>query len=80
MMYMALPKSLPKILAEASPFTQVYRLGFDSFIWARCPRWIFATDHSDYHPNFQFNPQIKYNVGKHLSGADRRVHLGVESY
>ena len=36
-------------------------------------KWIFATDHSDYHPNFQFNPQIKYNIGKHLSGADRRV-------
>ena len=30
-------------------------------------KWIFATDSSDYHPNFQFNPQIKYNVGKHLS-------------
>ena len=43
-------------------------------------KWIFATDHSDYHPNFQFNPQIKYNIGKHLSGADRRVYLGVEYY
>ena len=39
-------------------------------------KWIFATDHSDYHPNFQFNPQIKYNVGKHLSGPDTRSLLG----
>jgi len=43
-------------------------------------KWIFATDHSDYHPNFQFNPQIKYNVGKHLSGANRRLYLGIEYY
>jgi len=43
-------------------------------------KWIFATDHSDYHPNFQFNPQIKYNIGKHLSGADKRVYLGIEYY
>jgi nucleoside-specific outer membrane channel protein Tsx len=43
-------------------------------------KWIFATDHSDYHANFQFNPQIKYNVGKHLSNPDRRVYLGVEYY
>ena len=43
-------------------------------------KWIFATDHSDYHPNFQFNPQIKYNIGKHLSGADKRMYLGIEYY
>ena len=43
-------------------------------------KWIFATDHSDYHANFQFNPQIKYNVGKHLSSPDRQVYLGVEYY
>jgi len=43
-------------------------------------KWIFATDHSDYHPNFQFNPQIKYNVGKHLSGPDTRIYLGIEYY
>ena len=43
-------------------------------------KWIFATDHSDYHPNFQFNPQIKYNIGKHLSGPDTRLYLGMEYY
>ena len=43
-------------------------------------KWIFATDSSDYHTNFQFSPQIKYNVGKHLSGADARMYLGVEYY
>ena len=43
-------------------------------------KWIFATDHSDYHPNFQFNPQIKYNIGKHLFRSDARVYLGIEYY
>ena len=43
-------------------------------------KWIFATDSSDYHTNFQFSPQIKYNVGKHLSGADARMYLGIEYY
>jgi nucleoside-specific outer membrane channel protein Tsx len=43
-------------------------------------KWIFATDHGDYHSNFQFNPQIKYNVGKHLSRSDARVYLGIEYY
>ena len=43
-------------------------------------KWIFSTDHSDYHPNFQFNPQIKYNIGKHLSGPDTRLYLGIEYY
>ena len=43
-------------------------------------KWIFATDHSGYHPNFQFNPQIKYNIGKHLSGPDTRLYLGLEYY
>ena len=43
-------------------------------------KWIFATDHSDYHPNFQFNPQIKYNIGKHLSDANKRVYVGLEYY
>ena len=43
-------------------------------------KWIFATDSRDYHTNFQFSPQIKYNVGKHLSGADARMYLGIEYY
>ena len=43
-------------------------------------KWIFATDHSDYHPNFQFNPQIKYNIGKHLSVVNKRMYLGIEYY
>jgi nucleoside-specific outer membrane channel protein Tsx len=43
-------------------------------------KWIFATDHGDYHPNFQFNPQIKYNIGKHLSGSGARMYLGIEYY
>ena len=43
-------------------------------------KWIFATDHNDYYPNFQFNPQIKYNIGKHLFRSDARVYLGIEYY
>ena len=43
-------------------------------------KWIFATDHRDYHPNFQFNPQIKYNIGKHLFRSNARVYLGIEYY
>ena len=43
-------------------------------------KWIFATDHSDYHPNFQFNPQIEYNIGRHLFRPDARVYLGIEYY
>ena len=43
-------------------------------------KWIFATDRSDYHRNFQFSPQLKYNVGKHVSGADARMYLGIEYY
>ena len=38
-------------------------------------KWIFATDHSDYHPNFQFNPQIKYNIV--ACRSDARVYLGI---
>jgi len=43
-------------------------------------KWIFATDSDDYHNNFQFSPQIKYNVGKHVSGSETRMYLGIEYY
>ncbi|MFK5923336.1 MAG: outer membrane protein OmpK [Verrucomicrobiota bacterium] len=46
---------------------------FDGFI-----DWVFVTENSNYEPNFHFNSQLKYNVGKLLWGEDGKLYAGIE--
>ncbi|MDF2643258.1 MAG: hypothetical protein K0R45_2531 [Pseudomonas sp.] len=43
--------------------------------------WVVDNDSNsrgDYHANFHFNPQIKYDLGKALSLKDRQLYVGIE--